>query len=62
MWWNSSQNTTLDDGGGDGEYAAQMEAIRREEDYRQQRQAQYERLVAEGYYDPVPGALDIRRN
>lgn len=62
MWWNSSQNTTLDDGGDDGEYAAQMEAIRREEDYRQQRQAQYERLVAEGYYDSVPGALDIRRN
>ncbi len=59
MWWNSDQNRTLDD----DEYSRAALAIRRQETEAQQRQEQYERLLAESYYDQdEPGALDIRRN
>jgi len=47
MWWNSKDNTTLDD----DEYSRSALAIRRQYEEARQRQEQYERLLAEGYYD-----------
>lgn len=51
MWWNSSQNTTLNQTDADQEDAEYWERARRADDEARQRQEQYERLVAEGYYD-----------
>lgn len=50
-WWNSSQNTTLGETDEDLRDAQYWEGVRRAEAEAQERQAQYERLLAEGYYD-----------
>jgi len=51
MWWNSSQNTTLNETEEDFMTAQYWERVRREQAEAEEAQAQYERLLAEGYYD-----------